>query len=181
MPLDPNKITFSTPAKAWEEALPVGTGKLGGMVFGLPYIERIQLNEDSVWSGGPRDRNNPSAAKALPKIRQLIFEGKISEAEELCSFALSGLPEEQRHYEPLGNLFIEFCGKEMHYSDYSRELDLDRAVVTTSRLSRKRPRSHTCRPISREAFLFRQNWAGAENLGKMFPMRCRLSGARPIT
>ena len=132
MPLDPNKITFSTPAKAWEEALPVGNGKLGGMVFGLPYIERIQLNEDSVWSGGPRDRNNPSAAKALPKIRQLIFEGKISEAEELCSFALSGLPEEQRHYEPLGNLFIEFCGKEMHYSDYSRELDLDRAVVTTS-------------------------------------------------
>ena len=132
MPLDPNKITFSTPAKAWEEALPVGNGKLGGMVFGLPYIERIQLNEDSVWSGGPRDRNNPSAAKALPKIRQLIFEGKISEAEELCSFALSGLPEEQRHYEPLGNLFIEFCGKEMHYSEYSRELDLERAVVTTS-------------------------------------------------
>ena len=125
-------ISFSSPAKAWEEALPVGNGRLGGMVFGLPFTERIQLNEDSVWYGGPQDRNNPSALENLPKIRKLILEGKIAEAQELCTFALSGIPEESRHYEPLGNLYIEFDGKETEYSDYSRELDLQTATVTTS-------------------------------------------------
>ncbi len=129
---DPNTIVFSSPARTWEEALPIGNGKLGGMVFGLPYTERIQLNEDSVWSGGPQDRNNPSALEYLPKIRQLIFDGKISEAEELCTFALSGIPEEERHYEPLGNLYIEFSGKELAYDSYSRQLDLSRAVTTTT-------------------------------------------------
>ena len=84
-----DKIVFEAPAKVWEEALPVGNGKLGGMVFGLPYTERIQLNEDSVWFGGPQDRNNPSAKENLSKIRKLIFEGHISEAQELCTFALS--------------------------------------------------------------------------------------------
>jgi len=135
-PGDVNTIFFSSPAKCWEEALPVGNGKLGGMVFGLPYTERIQLNEDSVWSGGPQDRNNPSALAYLPKIRKLIFEGKIAEAEELCTFALSGTPEEERHYETLGNLFIEFSGKELAYDSYSRWLDLSRAIaVTTFRMN----------------------------------------------
>ncbi|MCR5275717.1 MAG: glycoside hydrolase N-terminal domain-containing protein [Clostridiales bacterium] len=129
---DAMKISFSSPAKVWEEALPVGNGKLGGMVFGLPYIERIQLNEDSVWYGGPQDRNNPSALEKLPEIRSLIMEGRIREAQELCTFALSGIPEEQRHYETLGNLYIEFDGTETEYSDYSRELDLSTATVTTS-------------------------------------------------
>ena len=130
-------IIFETPAKCWEEALPVGNGKLGGMVFGLPYTERIQLNEDSVWFGGPQDRNNPSALENLPKIRSLIMEGRIREAQELCTFALSGLPEEQRHYEPLGNLYIEFDGQEMEYSGYSRTLDLATATVTTSYVMRR--------------------------------------------
>ncbi|MBR2749960.1 MAG: glycoside hydrolase family 95 protein [Clostridiales bacterium] len=124
-------IVFDAPAKVWEEALPVGNGKLGGMVFGLPYTERIQLNEDSVWYGGPQDRNNPSALEKLPEIRRLIFEGKIREAEELCSFALCGIPEEQRHYEPLGNLYIEFEEESLDYSNYRRELNLSNAVVTT--------------------------------------------------
>ncbi|MBO4687568.1 MAG: glycoside hydrolase family 95 protein [Clostridiales bacterium] len=130
--INPNKIVFDTPAKAWEEALPVGNGKLGGMVFGLPFTERIQLNEDSLWSGGPQDRNNPSALEYLPKIRRLIFDGRITEAQELCTFALSGTPEEERHYETLGNLFIEFMGKETDYCNYQRELDLRNAVVTTT-------------------------------------------------
>ncbi len=124
-------IVFDAPAKVWEEALPVGNGKLGGMVFGLPYSERIQLNEDSVWYGGPQDRNNPSALEKLPEIRRLIFEGRIREAEELCSFALCGIPEEQRHYEPLGNLYIEFEEEELEYSNYRRELNLSNALVTT--------------------------------------------------
>ncbi|MBR5416986.1 MAG: glycoside hydrolase family 95 protein [Clostridiales bacterium] len=125
-------ISFSSPAKRWEEALPIGNGRLGGMVFGFPFTERIQLNEDSVWYGGPQDRNNPSALENLPKIRKLILEGKIKEAQELCTFALSGIPEESRHYEPLGNLYIEFDGTETEYSDYSRKLDLSNATVTTS-------------------------------------------------
>ena len=132
MSINVNKIEFDTPAANWNEALPVGNGKLGGMVFGNPYIERIQLNEDSVWFGGKQDRLNPSALEKLPEIRKLIFEGRISEAEELCSFALSGTPEEMRHYECLGNLYIEFMGKETEYSDYERSLDISKAVATTS-------------------------------------------------
>lgn len=125
------KIEFDTPAEKWEEALPVGNGKLGGMIFGDCAIERIQLNEDSVWFGGPQDRINPSAREKLPKIRKLIMEGKIDEAQELCAFGLSGIPEEQRHYEPLGNLYLEFKGKEFEVTDYHRELDIERAVATT--------------------------------------------------
>lgn len=130
---DKYKIEFDSPAGEWNEALPIGNGKLGGMVYGHPNTERIQLNEDSVWFGGPQDRNNPSAKDKLPEIRKLIFEGKISEAQELCAFALSGLPEEQRHYEPLGNLYIELMGKD--YSDvteYSRVLDMSNATATVS-------------------------------------------------
>ena len=130
--MDINKISFDSPAEDWNEALPIGNGKLGGMIFGSPYIERIQLNEDSIWSGGPRDRINPSALNKLPEIRELIFNGHIKEAQELATFALSGIPEEERHYEPLGNLYIEFMGQETEYSDYSRELDISNAVATTS-------------------------------------------------
>lgn len=125
------KITFDRPAENWNEALPIGNGRLGGMIFGTPYTDRIQLNEDSVWFGGPQNRNNPSAREKLPEIRKLIFEGKISEAQELCAFALSGLPEEQRHYEALGNLYLEFSGTGAEVTDYVRELDLRQAVVTT--------------------------------------------------
>ncbi|MBR6403351.1 MAG: glycoside hydrolase family 95 protein [Eubacterium sp.] len=131
MSINVHKIEFDKPAENWNEALPVGNGRLGGMVFGNPYIERIQLNEDSVWFGGKQDRINPSALEKLPEIRKLIFDGRISEAEELCTFALSGTPEEQRHFECLGNLFIEFMGKELEYSDYERTLDISRAIVTT--------------------------------------------------
>ena len=127
------KIEFDKPAGEWNEALPIGNGKLGGMVYGYPFTERIQLNEDSVWFGGPQDRNNPSAKEKLPEIRRLIFEGKISEAQELCAFALSGLPEEQRHYEPLGNLYIEFMGRDYDLvTDYHRELDISNAVAAVS-------------------------------------------------
>lgn len=126
------KIEINEPARVWEEALPIGNGRLGGMIFGGYATERIQLNEDSVWYGGPQDRINPSAKEKLPEIRRLIFEGKIEEAGELCAFALSGLPEEQRHYEPLGNLYIEFAGKKLNISDYHRELNISRAIAASS-------------------------------------------------
>ncbi|MBQ2184261.1 MAG: glycoside hydrolase family 95 protein, partial [Lachnospiraceae bacterium] len=130
--IDVHKIEFDRPAENWNEALPVGNGRLGGMVFGNVHTERIQLNEDSVWYGGFKDRNNPSAFEKLGEIRKLIFEGRIKEAEDLCALALSGLPEEQSHYEPLGNLFIEFDQDNYEYSDYKRELDIQNACVYVS-------------------------------------------------
>ena len=130
--IDTQKISFDRPATNFNEALPIGNGRLGGMVYSNTHTDRIQLNEDSLWSGGIRDRNNPSALENLPKIRKLILEGRISKAQELCSYALSGLPENQRHYETLGNLFIEFDGIGKDVSDYQRHLDIKRAIVNMS-------------------------------------------------
>ncbi len=120
-------ISFDKPAENFNEALPVGNGRLGGMVYGKPYTELINLNEDSVWFGGPRDRNNPSARENLPRIRELINEGRITEAQDLCALALSGTPEEQRHYEALGNLYIQFAGKRGEITEYKRELNINDA------------------------------------------------------
>lgn len=75
------KIWFKTPAEDWNVALPVGNGRIGGMCFGKPVCEIIQLNEDSIWSGGYRRRNNASALPNLEKVRQLLREEKIAEAE----------------------------------------------------------------------------------------------------
>lgn len=127
-----NTIWFDRPAQDWNEALPVGNGRLGGMVYGTPYTELIQLNEDSVWHGGPMDRNNPSALEKLPEIRRLIFEGRIREAQELCALALCGVPEEQRHYEPLGNLYLLFDGGKDEITDYRRSLDLEAGSADVS-------------------------------------------------
>jgi alpha-L-fucosidase 2 len=145
-----NRLWYMTPATEWNEALPIGNGRLGGMVFGQPAVEHIQLNEDSVWFGGPRDRNNPDALVNLPEIRRLIFEGKPKEAARLANIALSGIPESQRHYTPLGDLWVEFdnggpesysnyyrevdlgLGDSEPYFNYYRELDLERAVVKVS-------------------------------------------------
>lgn len=124
-------IEFDSPAAKWDEALPIGNGKLGGMIFADVATERIQLNEDSVWYGGRQDRNNPSAREKLPEIRSLILAGEIEKAQELCALALSGIPEEQRHYEPLGNLFLEFDFDNDEVSAYHRELDISNATAVT--------------------------------------------------
>ncbi|PDO09248.1 MAG: alpha-L-fucosidase [Candidatus Reconcilbacillus cellulovorans] len=123
-------LRYRRPASDWNEALPVGNGRLGAMVFGRVRQERLQLNEDSVWYGGPRDRNNPDAKRYLPEIRELIFAGRLKEAERLAVMALSGLPETQRHYTPLGDLYLTFDGHEDgRAEDYERLLDLDEAIV----------------------------------------------------
>lgn len=123
------KLWYNKPAENWEEALPLGNGRLGGMVFGNVYSERIQLNEDSIWYGGPMDRNNPDAASNLQRIRSLISEGRMKEAEELSVLALSGTPEGQRHYEPLGDLYLFFRNEKGSVTDYYRELDLETGTV----------------------------------------------------
>jgi alpha-L-fucosidase 2 len=116
-------------ASDWNEAYPIGNGRLGGMVFGSVGNENIQLNEDSIWYGSPVDRNNPDALENLPKIRELLFAGRIGEAENLCKFALSGTPESERPYQPMGNLLLEFDHDESLVEEYERELDLETAVV----------------------------------------------------
>ncbi len=123
------KLWYKNPALTWEEALPIGNGTLGGMVFGRVNSEVIQLNEDSVWYGGPSDRNNPSALDNLEKIRQLIFDGKVVEAQNLATLALSGIPETQRHYEPLGNLSLFFTYENGEVINYKRELDISESII----------------------------------------------------
>ncbi|MFC4302158.1 glycosyl hydrolase family 95 catalytic domain-containing protein [Cohnella boryungensis] len=128
-----NRLFFRSPALQWEEALPIGNGRLGAMVFGGPRAERLQLNEDSLWHGGPRDRHNPDAREHLPEIRRLIFEGRLHEAERLASLALTAIPETQRHYVPLGDLFLNFEHAANHeILEYERELDLSQALVNIS-------------------------------------------------
>lgn len=124
------ELYYNSPAADWNDALPVGNGRMGGMVFGKPTDELIQLNEDSLWSGGFRNRNNPKAYDNLEKIRTLIREEKTTEAEELCADAFYGTNENQRHYQPLGDLHIwQSVGE---YEGYVRSLSLDTAVCVTS-------------------------------------------------
>lgn len=123
-------LWYRSPAQNWDEALPVGNGRIGGMVFGIPNDELIQLNEDSIWSGGFRKRNNPKAYENLEKMRGLIRDGKTAEAEKLCEEAFYGTNENQRHYQPMGDFHILQEGAE-DYSDYSRFLDISRAVCET--------------------------------------------------
>lgn len=111
----------------WNQALPIGNGKLGAMVFGNKDHERFQLNEDSLWYGGPIDRINKDALPNLEKVRNLIFEGKIPEAEELILHAFSANPPSQRTYAPFGELFVKLKTKG-ECEDYYRKLDLDNAV-----------------------------------------------------
>ncbi|MEJ6951773.1 glycoside hydrolase family 95 protein [Natronospora cellulosivora (SeqCode)] len=126
------KLWYKKEAKEWEEALPIGNGRLGGMIFGQVERERIQLNEDSIWYGGPQDRNNPDALDHLEDIRQLIFAGKIKEAEQLLALTFSGVPEGQRFYQTLGDLYLDFYYKQGEIEDYRRELDLEEGLVRVS-------------------------------------------------
>lgn len=132
---NPSKLWYQQQAANWNEALPIGNGRLGGMVFGRVRHEKIQLNEDSVWYGGPRDRNNPDARSNLPRIRELLMAGRLAEAQELTAMALQGLPETQRHYLPLGDLDLYFNGGDSAVQQYERELDLQRGVVKVSYVS----------------------------------------------
>ncbi len=129
-----NLLWYKNPAANWDEALPVGNGRIGGMIFGKPTDELIQLNEDSIWSGSFRKRNNPKAFDNLEKIRSLIRDGKTTEAENLCCDAFYGTNENQRHYQPLGDFHIWQDGTD-DYSEYKRSLDLETAICRTEWIS----------------------------------------------
>ncbi|WFA19417.1 glycoside hydrolase family 95 protein [Paenibacillus mucilaginosus] len=127
--MEQHTLWFRQPAKDWNEALPLGNGRLGAMVFGLPRKERIQLNEDTVWYGGPVDRHNPDALRYLPEIREKLLSGRLAEAHKLAAMALSGIPESQRHYMPLGDLWITMDHPPGEAEEYRRELDLSKSVA----------------------------------------------------
>jgi len=122
-------LWYRRPANDWErEALPVGNGRIGAMVFGGAPTERLQLNEDTIWAGGPVEAVNPKALKALPEIRRLMFAGKNGEATELANKTMLGNPHRVQSYELLGDLFINFPGHD-NVSGYRRSLDIAAGVA----------------------------------------------------
>ena len=124
------KLWYRQPAKLWVEALPLGNGRLGAMVYGGVGKERLQLNEDTLYAGGPYQADNPKALAALPTVRELIFAGKFKEAETLANASMISRPVKQMPYQPLGNLWLDFDGLDA-ISDYRHELDLDTAIART--------------------------------------------------
>ncbi len=129
---DPVTCVWSgRPADKWENAYPVGNGRLGAMVFGRTDEERIQLNEDTYWTGGPYSTTVEGGAEALPELRRLIFEERFKEAHILFGRRFLGYPVEQQKYQSLGSLVLAFPSK-AETADYRHELDLDAAVDTTS-------------------------------------------------
>jgi len=128
------KLWYKQPAgDVWEAALPVGNGRLAGMIYGNTGKEVIQLNESSVWSGGPNRNDNPDALAALPEIRKLIFEGKSVEASKLAGQKIQSKLNNGMKFQPVGNLELTFPGhNSQNVSHYYRELDIEKAVATTA-------------------------------------------------
>ncbi len=114
----------------WYQALPVGNGRLGAMVFGGIGTERIQLNEETLRSGGPTDRSNPQALALLPELRQLLFAGHYEQAGRLMHTRMLGNPPQAHDYQTLGDLWLSVPGTDAA-TDYHRELDLETGLVTT--------------------------------------------------
>jgi alpha-L-fucosidase 2 len=130
-PAEPLTLWYRRPALAWTEALPIGNGRLGAIVFGGVNQERLQLNEDTLWAGGPYNPNNTNAVGALPEIRKLIFDGKYNEADKLITGTMLGKPMSQMPYETVGDLFLDFPAA-ANVQDYRRDLSLDTAVHRVS-------------------------------------------------
>jgi len=129
---DPTTLLwYRHPAQKWENALPVGNGRLGAMVFGKTDEERIQINEDTYWTGGPYTTTVKGGASALPEVRRLIFAGDWIQAHRLFGRRLMGYPIEQQKYQSLGDIILKFDRKEP-VAAYRHQLDLDSAVDTTT-------------------------------------------------
>jgi alpha-L-fucosidase 2 len=124
------KLWYNQPAKQWVEALPVGNGRLGAMIYGDPVNEIIQLNENTVWAGSPNRNDVPEAKAALPEVRKLIFEGKYKEAQDIINQKFISKTSHGMPYQTVGNLNLKFTGHE-NVTDYYRELDIEKAITTT--------------------------------------------------
>ena len=123
-------LTYHKPAEKWTEALPIGNGRIGAMVFGGTEDERLQINESTLWGGGPHDYTNPDAHSQLEEIRRLIFAGKVEEAQKL-SETMMGQPKLLMPYQPFCDLRLHFPGHGQTM-DYRRELHLKDAIAETA-------------------------------------------------
>ncbi len=124
------KLWYEQPAKKWVEALPVGNGRLGAMVYGDPLKEEIQLNENTIWAGQPYRNDNLDAKEALPKVRELIFAGKYKEAQDLVNKKFISRNSQGMPYQTAGSLLLSFPGHES-FTNYYRELNLETAIATS--------------------------------------------------
>lgn len=158
------ELWYAHPAVRWDEALPLGNGRLGAMVFGGALIERISMNEDSLWYGGFRDRVNPDARENLPRIRQLLREDRIQEATQLAEEALTSVPNGERHYEPLCDVILQqldgtppaclhglrglfkqdMARFDVPTAHYRRSLDIDTGIARTAYEMREKTCSREC-------------------------------------
>jgi alpha-L-fucosidase 2 len=125
---DDLRLWYRQPAEAWTEALPVGNGRLGAMVFGGVARERLQLNEDTLYAGGPYDPSDPEALIALPRVRALIAAGKYAEAQALANEKMMARPLAMPSYQTVGDLLLSF-GASSYAEGYRRDLDLDAAIA----------------------------------------------------
>src|SRR6185436_8262300 len=126
------KLWYKQPTgKTWENALPIGNGRLGAMIYGNPDKEIIQLNEHTVWSGSPNRNDNPLSLDSLAIIRQLIFDGKQKDAERIANRVIITKKSHGQKFEPVGSLQLAFDGHD-NFSNYYRELDIERAITKTS-------------------------------------------------
>ena len=126
---DGMKLWYVQPAKEWTEALPVGNGRLGAMIFGGAAQERLQFNDDTLWTGEPHEYHHEGAAEYLPTVRKLLFEGQQRQADRLAAQHMMSVPLRQEKYQPFGDLYLNFPGHDEH-SDYRRQLDIDSGVST---------------------------------------------------
>ncbi len=124
------QLWFKQPAAKWDEALPIGSGRLGAMVFGGTATERIQFNEDTLWRGKPHNYVRAGSGAVVPQIRQLLWDGKVEEAQNLARTKMLSDPVRQLPYQPFGDVRLTFPGHDVA-TNYRRELDLDTALATT--------------------------------------------------
>lgn len=125
------KLWYDCPAQVWTEALPLGNGRLGAMVFGNPAMEQLQLNEETLWAGRPNNNANPDALEYIPKVRELVFAGKYLEAQTLATEKVMAKTNSGMPYQTFGDLRIAFPGH-ARYDNYYRELSLDSARTVVS-------------------------------------------------
>jgi alpha-L-fucosidase 2 len=123
-------LWYRQPATTWLQAMPLGNGMIGVMVFGGVPQERIALNESSFWSGRPHNYDNPNAFRYFPQIRDLVFAEKFQEAEKMANDHFYGIPKSQEAYQPIGDLLLSFA--DANITDYRRELDMETGVVKVS-------------------------------------------------
>lgn len=124
-------LWYNNPAADWNEALPLGNGRLGAMVFGIPSIERLQLNEETIWAGSPNNNAHEVAPEILQKVRNLIFEKKYVEAQQLANEKIMSKKNHGMPYQTMGDLFISFPGHDK-YTNYYRDLDISKALATVT-------------------------------------------------